>query len=262
MICVNKYDTWKMVNGHPLQFSTSEGKQPSIPLIYLGRKWTLNWWWWWWWSLPQLKKLIQPSHTNDLLLILTSDQQDSIMNFEEICVIPIDKNNMYLADSMISIINSMFATFNLAAAGICTTLSVLCGALITSPLIYLMPMQDAVQYFSHNLSDCRRNYSQYKTAHTEQCGHSRPTTKLLYFATEQHGSSSMEAVRKRVSKQISCFLIFSHALIKRSSFEYHNDQLAVHRNRNGTSAMDKDFCRVSGDYEKIHNDRLNIKWHH
>ena len=22
------------------------GKQPSIPLIYLGRKWTLNWWWW------------------------------------------------------------------------------------------------------------------------------------------------------------------------------------------------------------------------
>ena len=24
------------------------GKQPSIPLIYLGRKWTLNWWWWWW----------------------------------------------------------------------------------------------------------------------------------------------------------------------------------------------------------------------
>ena len=27
------------------------GKQPSIPLIYLGRKWTLNWWWWWWWSV-------------------------------------------------------------------------------------------------------------------------------------------------------------------------------------------------------------------
>ena len=25
------------------------GKQPSIPLIYLGRKWTLNWWWWWIW---------------------------------------------------------------------------------------------------------------------------------------------------------------------------------------------------------------------
>ena len=25
------------------------GKQPSIPLIYLGSKWTLNWWWWWWW---------------------------------------------------------------------------------------------------------------------------------------------------------------------------------------------------------------------
>ena len=25
------------------------GKQPSIPLIHLGRKWTLNWWWWWWW---------------------------------------------------------------------------------------------------------------------------------------------------------------------------------------------------------------------
>ena len=23
------------------------GKQPSIPLIYLGRKWMLNWWWWW-----------------------------------------------------------------------------------------------------------------------------------------------------------------------------------------------------------------------
>ena len=31
------------------------GKQPSIPLIYLGRKWTLNrwwWWWWWWWDSP------------------------------------------------------------------------------------------------------------------------------------------------------------------------------------------------------------------
>ena len=27
------------------------GKQPSIPLIYLERKWTLNWWWWWWWWL-------------------------------------------------------------------------------------------------------------------------------------------------------------------------------------------------------------------
>ena len=27
---------------------TAVGKQPSIPLIYLGRKWTLNWWWWWW----------------------------------------------------------------------------------------------------------------------------------------------------------------------------------------------------------------------
>ena len=24
-------------------------KQPSIPLINLGRKWTLSWWWWWWW---------------------------------------------------------------------------------------------------------------------------------------------------------------------------------------------------------------------
>ena len=23
------------------------GKQPSIPLIDLGRTWTLNWWWWW-----------------------------------------------------------------------------------------------------------------------------------------------------------------------------------------------------------------------
>ena len=23
------------------------GKQPSISLINLGRKWTLNWWWWW-----------------------------------------------------------------------------------------------------------------------------------------------------------------------------------------------------------------------
>ena len=22
--------------------------QPSIPLIDLGRKWTLSWWWWWW----------------------------------------------------------------------------------------------------------------------------------------------------------------------------------------------------------------------
>ena len=25
------------------------GKQPSIPLIDLGRKWSLRWWWWWWW---------------------------------------------------------------------------------------------------------------------------------------------------------------------------------------------------------------------
>ena len=24
------------------------GKQPSIMLIDLGRKWPLNWWWWWW----------------------------------------------------------------------------------------------------------------------------------------------------------------------------------------------------------------------
>ena len=30
------------------------GKQPSIPLIYLGRKLTLNWsWWWWWWCLRE-----------------------------------------------------------------------------------------------------------------------------------------------------------------------------------------------------------------
>ena len=30
------------------------GKQPSIPLNNLGRKWTLNrwWWWWWWWTTP------------------------------------------------------------------------------------------------------------------------------------------------------------------------------------------------------------------
>ena len=26
------------------------GKQPSIPLINLGRTWTLNWWWWWWYN--------------------------------------------------------------------------------------------------------------------------------------------------------------------------------------------------------------------
>ena len=26
------------------------GKQPSIPLINLGRKWMLNWWWWWSWT--------------------------------------------------------------------------------------------------------------------------------------------------------------------------------------------------------------------
>ena len=25
------------------------GKQPSIPLINLWRKWMLKWWWWWWW---------------------------------------------------------------------------------------------------------------------------------------------------------------------------------------------------------------------
>ena len=28
--------------------------QPSIPLIYFGRKWTLNWWWWWWWCPLQI----------------------------------------------------------------------------------------------------------------------------------------------------------------------------------------------------------------
>ena len=31
------------------------GKQPSIPLIYLGRKWTLNWWWWWWFRISKLE---------------------------------------------------------------------------------------------------------------------------------------------------------------------------------------------------------------
>ena len=31
------------------------GKQPSIPLIYLGRKWTLNWWWWWWQYMCQIQ---------------------------------------------------------------------------------------------------------------------------------------------------------------------------------------------------------------
>ena len=31
------------------------GKQPSMPLIYLGRKWTLNWWWWWWWWCALIK---------------------------------------------------------------------------------------------------------------------------------------------------------------------------------------------------------------
>ena len=25
------------------------GEQTFIPLINLGRKWTLGWWWWWWW---------------------------------------------------------------------------------------------------------------------------------------------------------------------------------------------------------------------
>ena len=30
------------------------GKQPSIPLIYLGRKWTLNWWWWWWLKIASI----------------------------------------------------------------------------------------------------------------------------------------------------------------------------------------------------------------
>ena len=34
------------------------GKQPSIPLIYLGRKWTLNWWWWWWWWLSHGKVIL------------------------------------------------------------------------------------------------------------------------------------------------------------------------------------------------------------
>ena len=34
------------------------GKQPSIPLIDLGRKWTLSWWWWWHW---RRYKFSQPS---------------------------------------------------------------------------------------------------------------------------------------------------------------------------------------------------------
>ena len=34
------------------------GKQPSIPLIYLGGGWTLNWWWWWWWWTCFMKGLI------------------------------------------------------------------------------------------------------------------------------------------------------------------------------------------------------------
>ena len=37
------------------------GKQPSIPLIYLGRKWTLNWWWWWWWIYSSFLLLLLPS---------------------------------------------------------------------------------------------------------------------------------------------------------------------------------------------------------
>ena len=36
------------------------GKQPSIPLIYLGGKWTLNWWWWWWWHEKPISFLYCP----------------------------------------------------------------------------------------------------------------------------------------------------------------------------------------------------------
>ena len=36
------------------------GKQPSIPLIYLGRKWTLNRWWWWWWCFDTEKLRSKP----------------------------------------------------------------------------------------------------------------------------------------------------------------------------------------------------------
>ena len=39
------------------------GKQPSIPLIYLGRKWTLNWWWWWWWDHFDFKPIISRNVT-------------------------------------------------------------------------------------------------------------------------------------------------------------------------------------------------------
>ena len=46
MVTKGDFSKWKLkVDCLP----NAVGKQPSIPLIYLGRKWTLNWWWWWWW---------------------------------------------------------------------------------------------------------------------------------------------------------------------------------------------------------------------
>ena len=37
------------------------GKLASIPLIYLGRKWTLNWWWRWWWLSSHLNVKTNPA---------------------------------------------------------------------------------------------------------------------------------------------------------------------------------------------------------
>ena len=49
------------------------GKQPSIPLIYLGRKWTLNrWWWWWCTSRAKLLFTAMYQQCSELLLLGTN----------------------------------------------------------------------------------------------------------------------------------------------------------------------------------------------
>ena len=42
-----------------------------MPLINLGRTWTLNWWWWWWWSI-QGGRPQDWTHTHTLYAIVST----------------------------------------------------------------------------------------------------------------------------------------------------------------------------------------------
>ena len=44
------------------------GKQPSIPLIYLGRKRTLNWWWWWWLIMNNITNILISLHAGSQMM--------------------------------------------------------------------------------------------------------------------------------------------------------------------------------------------------